>query len=421
MQFTEFSKKQLIVLTWWNQKSKLKNKKGIICDGSVRSGKTLSMSLSFIFWAMKTFNNQQFGMSGKSVGSFERNVIFWLLPVLRTRGYKTEYKDNTLVVRIKDKKTKKIKVNYFYVSGGRDERSYTLIQGMTCAGWFFDEVALMPESFVNQAISRCSVEGSKLWFNCNPDKPNHWFKKEYIDKAKEKKLVHIHFMMEDNPSLSEETKKTYESMFTGLFYLRYIKGLWSLAEGIIYDMFNNETNTYDTLDENIKLKSERYFAIDYGTTNPFVVLDIFDNWNCAYQDEEIYYNSKVTGVQKTDEEYAQMIDELAKSKPYPVEAIVIDPSAESLRVLLRNKGYRVKLADNEVLEGIKVTASALYQGKYKINKRCTNTLNEIGGYVWDSKAKDRGEEKPVKIDDHAMDSLRYYINTRMKKRVLHRV
>ena len=132
-----------------------------------------------------------------------------------------------------------------------------------------------------------------------------------------------------------------------------------------------------------------------------MLLDIFDNWDCAYQDEEIYYNSKETGAQKTDEQYAQMIDALAKSKPYPIEAIVIDPSAESLRVLLRNNGYRVMLADNEVLEGIKVTSSAFYQSKYKINTRCEKTIEEIGGYVWDSKAKDRGEQKPVKIDDHA--------------------
>lgn len=401
MKFVTFSKKQIIVLTWWTRFSSQKTKKGIICDGSVRAGKSVSMALSYVIWAMKNFDKQQFGMSGKSVGAFERNIMFWLIPTLRTRGYNVSYKDNVLMVQIKSKEKGKVITNYFYVSGGRDERSYSLIQGMTCAGWFFDEVALMPESFVSQALSRCSVEGSKYWFNCNPDKPSHWFKKDYIDKAEEKNLIHIHFTMDDNPSLSEETKKTYNGLFTGLFYLRYIKGLWSLAEGIIYDMFNPEANTYITLDDNIKLNSTRYFAIDYGTTNPFVVLDIFDNWDCAYQDEEIYYNSKETGVQKTDEQYAQMIDALAKSKPYPVEAIVIDPSAESLRVLLRNNGYRVMLADNEVLEGIKVTSSAFYQSKYKINTRCEKTIEEIGGYVWDSKARDRGEEKPVKIDDHA--------------------
>lgn len=400
MKFVKFSKKQIIVLSWWTSKSTLKNRKGVICDGSVRAGKSVSMALSFIFWAMKNHNKRQFGMSGKTVTAFERNIIFWLLPALRARGYNTVYKNDTLLVQIKDKETGDIKTNTFYVVGGRDERSYTLIQGMTCAGWFFDEVALMPESFVSQALSRCSVEGSKYWFNCNPDKPSHWFKKDYIDKAEEKNLLYIHFTMADNPSLSEETKKTYENMFSGLFYLRYIKGYWSLAEGIIYDMFNDD-NQYDLLSDKIKLESTRYFAIDYGTTNPFVVLDIFDNWDTAYQEEEIYYDSKETGVQKTDEQYAQMIDELAQSKPYPVEAIVIDPSAESLRVLLRNKGYRVKLADNEVLEGIKVTGSAFYQKKYKINRQCVKTLNEIGGYVWDSKAKDRGEEKPVKVEDHA--------------------
>ena len=421
MKFERFSKKQLIVLTWWTKKSKFKNKKGIICDGSIRSGKTLSMSASFIFWAMKTFNGQQFGMSGKTVASFKRNVIFWLRPLLRARGYKEELKDDTLTVKIKDKETGKIITNYFYVFGGRDESSYAIIQGMTAAGWFFDEVALQPQSFVNQAIGRCSIKGSKLWFNCNPDMPNHWFKKGYIDKANELDLLHVHFIMNDNPSLDEEIKEDYKKRFTGVFYLRYILGLWALSEGIIYDMFAEERNTYTILDSEIKKKSIRYFSIDYGTTNPFVVLDIYDHWDCVYQENEIYYDSKKEQKRLPDEEYLKMIIELEKKEPYPVERIIVDPSADSLIVLLRNYGYLVKPADNSVREGIVCASSALYQGKYKINRNnCKMTLEEIGGYVWDEKARQRGEEKPVKLNDHAMDAKRYFINTMMRKRILGR-
>ena len=422
MKFNIFSKKQLIVLTWWNEKSKFKDKKGIICDGSIRSGKSLSMSLSFIFWAMKNFTGQQFGMSGKTVGGFERNVIFWLLPILKSRGYKVEYKDNTLIVRIRDNGTNEIKLNYFYVFGGRDERSFSIIQGMTAAGWYFDEVALQPKSFVNQAIGRCSVKGSKLWFNCNPDMPNHWFKTDFIDNKDKLNMLHLHFTMDDNPSLDEEIINDYKSRFTGVFYLRYILGLWALAEGIIYDMYNEEINTYEKIDENIKLNSTRYFAIDYGTTNPFVVLDIFDTWEIAYQENEIYYDSKKTKKSLPDIEYLSMIKELEKKENIPVSKIIIDPSAESLKVLLRDNGYIVKDANNLVLEGIKCTGSALWQEKYKINKRnCKNTIKEIGGYVWDEKAIKRGEEKPVKIDDHAMDAMRYFINTIMRSRILGRM
>ena len=422
MKFDIFSKKQLIVLTWWNEKSKFKDKKGIICDGSIRSGKSLSMSLSFIFWAMKNFTGQQFGMSGKTVGGFERNVIFWLLPILKSRGYKVEYKDNTLIVKIRDSSTNEIKLNYFYVFGGRDERSFSIIQGMTAAGWYFDEVALQPKSFVNQAIGKCSVKGNKLWFNCNPDMPNHWFKTDFIDNKDKLNMLHLHFTMDDNPSLDEEIINDYKSRFTGVFYLRYILGLWALAEGIIYDMYNEEINTYEKIDENIKLNSTRYFAIDYGTTNPFVVLDIFDNWEIAYQENEIYYDSKKTKKSLPDIEYLSMIKELEKKENIPVSKIIIDPSAESLKVLLRDNGYIVKDANNSVLEGIKCTGSALWQEKYKINKRnCKNTIKEIGGYVWDEKAIKRGEEKPIKIDDHAMDAMRYFINTIMRSRILGRM
>ena len=421
MKFDIFSKKQLIVLTWWTSKSKFKNQKGIICDGSVRSGKSLSMSASYIFWAMKNFDGQQFGMSGRTVASFKRNVIFWLIPLLKSRGYKVEYKDDTLIVRIKDKETGKVKINHFYVFGGRDESSYATIQGMTAAGWYFDEAALQPQSFVNQAISRCSVKGSKLWFNCNPDMPNHWFKLEFIDKVEELNMLHIHFTMDDNPSLDEEVKQDYKKRFTGVFYLRYILGLWALSEGIIYDMFTEENNVYLNLDESIKLNSTRYFAIDYGTTNPFVVLDIYDNWDVSYQENEIYYDSKKAQKRLPDIEYLRMIKELEKKEEIPVTKIVVDPSAESLIVLLRNEGYVVKLADNSVREGIVCTSSALWQKKYKINKNnCKMTISELGGYVWDDKAKQRGEEKPVKLNDHAMDAMRYFINTIMRKRILGR-
>lgn len=419
MKFNKFSNKQLIVLTWWKN-NKLKNKKGIICDGSIRSGKSLSMSISFLLWAMETFNGQQLGMSGKTTGGFERNVIFWLTPVLKSRGMKVKYNRKNALLTVTAKIKGEIRTNYFYVFGGRDESSYSLIQGMTAAGWYFDEVALQPQSFVNQAIGRCSVEGSKIWFNCNPDSPIHWFKTEFIDRINKLDMIHLHFTMEDNPSLSEEVKRTYESRFSGVFYLRYILGLWSLAEGIIYSCFDNKKNIYEVLDKKIKLESTRYLSIDYGISNPFVVLDIYDHGDCAYQESEIYYDSKNSG-EAVDTVYAQMIEEQVKKSPVPVEVIIIDPSAESLKVLLRNRGYRVKDADNEVHQGIVCTSSALYQKKYIINEGNKNTIKEIGGYVWDEKAKQRGEEKPVKVNDHAMDAMRYFINTIMRKRILERI
>lgn len=163
--FQPFSKKQRKVLNWWCDNSPVKDADGIIADGAIRSGKTISMCLSFVMWSMSNFDGQNFGMCGKTIGSFRRNVLFWLKLMLRSRGYSvTDHRaDNLLVVSRGDVE------NFYYIFGGKDERSQDLVQGITLAGVFFDEVALMPESFVNQATGRCSVDGSKMWFNCNPD------------------------------------------------------------------------------------------------------------------------------------------------------------------------------------------------------------------------------------------------------------
>ena len=305
--FRPFSKKQRMTLNWWTENSPVKNYSGIIADGAIRSGKTISMSLSFVLWAMNSFEGQNFAMCGKTIGSFRRNVLFWLKLMLRSRGYSiTDHRaDNLVVVRRKGKE------NYFYIFGGKDERSQDLIQGITLAGVFFDEVALMPESFVNQATGRCSVTGSKFWFNCNPDGPYHWFKTNWIDKATEKKLLYLHFTMDDNLSLSEEIKARYRSMYIGVFFKRYILGLWAAAEGIIYDMFDEEKNV-----QNIRvffqllINGSRYVSCDYGTQNATVFLlwnkGVNGKWYCI---REYYYSGRDKGKQKTDSEYADDLKE----------------------------------------------------------------------------------------------------------------
>ena len=269
-------------------------------------------------------------------------------------------------------------------------------------------------------MSRCSIEGSKFFFNCNPDNPFHWFKNEFIDKANEKKLLHLHFLMYDNPSLSNEIIDTYEHMFSGVFYLRYIKGLWVMSEGIIFDSFNQEKNTYSgELNIDFKITSDRYLAIDYGISNPFAVLEIYDGWNTIYVDDMIYYNSKKSNQQLTDNHYLKMIQEMEKKINMPYNGIIIDPSALSLIQLLRMNGYIVIPADNNVLEGIKITHSAFYQHRIMINSdKCKDLLNELNSYTWDEKAKEKGIEKPVKVNDHACDALRYFVNTKMKNRIL---
>ncbi|WP_330643062.1 PBSX family phage terminase large subunit [Blautia obeum] len=267
--FSPFSKKQKQVLTWWCKESPVHDKDGIIADGAIRSGKTISMSLSFVMWAMSSFSGQNFAMCGKTIGSFRRNVLFWLKLMLLSRGYSvTDHRaDNLLIIR------KDGKENYFYIFGGKDERSQDLIQGITLAGVFFDEVALMPESFVNQATGRCSVKGSKFWFNCNPDGPYHWFKVNWIDKCEQKNILYLHFTMDDNLSLDKEIKARYRSMYIGVFFKRYILGLWAAAEGIIYDMFDEEKHVRNIKDFfRLLIDGNRYVSCDYGTQNATVFL-----------------------------------------------------------------------------------------------------------------------------------------------------
>lgn len=440
--FKPFSQKQRKVLNWWCDTSPVKDYDGIIADGAIRSGKTVSMSLSFVFWSMTTFNGQNFAMCGKTIGSFRRNVLFWLKLMLKSRGLKVlDHRADNMVEIARNGVT-----NYFYIFGGKDERSQDLIQGITLAGVFFDEVALMPESFVNQATGRCSVDGSKYWFNCNPDGPYHWFKVNWIDKsisylgkekvrkireeaAKEnrdpglKRILYVHFTMDDNLSLSEEIKKRYRSMYTGVFFKRYIMGLWAMAEGVIYDMFDPDKHVVDTqkiADAYQKRTGKSfwtdhcYVSCDYGTQNPTAFLlwnKAADNkWYCR---KEYYYSGRDKGRQKTDAEFSQDLTKWLDG--IKVRAVILDPAAASFKAQLEKDGYKVKKAKNDVLDGIRFVATLLNQGSFFIDKTCENLIKEFASYIWDAKAAEKGEDKPVKEHDHALDALRYMAYTIIRR------
>ena len=434
--FSPFSRKQKQVLTWWCKDSPVHDKDGIIADGAIRSGKTVSMSLSFVMWAMSTFNGQNFAMCGKTIGSFRRNVLFWLKLMLKSRGYSVTDRraDNLIIIRKGDTE------NYFYIFGGKDERSQDLIQGITLAGVFFDEVALMPESFVNQATGRCSVEGSKFWFNCNPDGPYHWFKTNWIDKStgylgKEqveqirkkaaeegkdpglKEILYLHFTMDDNLSLSEEIKARYRSMYIGVFFKRYILGLWAAAEGVIYDMFDPEKHVKNIKEFfQILVNGNRYVSCDYGTQNATVFLlwnkGIDGKWYCI---REYYYSGRDKGKQKTDAEYA---DDLKKwLDGTRIKAMIVDPSAASFIAELRKRGYKVIKANNDVLDGIRLVGMLLNLEMLIFSSSCTETIKEFASYIWDDKAAEHGEDKPVKQHDHGCDAVRYFVSTVLSSKV----
>ena len=408
------SKKQRMLFNWWQDDSPVKDYNGVIADGAIRSGKTVAMALSFVMWAMENFQNEQFIMCGKTVKSFHRNVLSPLKSILPGRGYICHYHNSDGLLRV----YKGHRTNDFYVFGGKDEASQDLVQGMTAAGAYLDEVALMPESFVNQVTGRCSVDGSKLWFNCNPESPMHWFKRGWIDGAKEKKLLFIHFTMDDNTALSEEVKERYRSMYSGVFYSRYISGLWTIAEGLIYSMFSDACLYNDgTRPSALTAVSTRYIACDYGTTNPCVYLDIRDDGSDIWVENEYRWDSKSQEAQrlaipnKTDSQYADDLAAFMTDDPEQQCMVVVDPSAKSFITELRQRGFYVKEGDNDVLDGIRETSSLLSRGKLHIHERCTGLIKEMHSYVWDEKAGERGEEKPVKMQDHAPDALRYFVHT----------
>lgn len=401
----ELSAKQGRVLTWWQPENRMSAHEIIIADGSVRSGKTLAMSTSFILWAMSDFSGCLFGMAGKTIGSFRKNVLRDLKKVLAGEGYAVRDRraDNLLEI------SKNGVANTFEIFGGKDEASQDLIQGRTLAGLLLDEATLMPRSFVDQAMARCSVDGSRIWMNCNPAGPFHWLKTDFIDSAGEKNLLHIHFDLDDNKTLSDRIKSRLRSLYTGLFYKRYILGLWVMAAGIIYDMFDRSRHVIDA-----GAMTFRHYivSIDYGTNNPCTFG--FYGYNFFAQIvliKEYYYDSAKEGKQKTDGEYADDLEEFIKD--CKVEKIYCDPSAASFIAELKRRGLPVYQAENDVLEGIRLVAEKLTNDGFLIDRGCIKTIEEFESYSWDTKAQKRGEDKPIKEHDHAMDRNRYALYSLM--------
>lgn len=370
----------------------------LICDGAVRSGKTSIMMWAFVDWAMREFNGQRFGICGKTVDSASKNIVVPFISMsLAKERYTMRWRRADKVLEIR----RGAVTNYFEVFGGKDESSFALIQGRTLAGVLLDEVALMPRSFVEQALTRCSVDGAKMWFSCNPESPQHWFYTEWIKRHKERNALYLHFEMTDNPGLSQKTIERYQSMFTGVFYDRYIRGLWVLAEGLIYTLED------DTITKAIPEKGTYYISCDYGTLNPFSAgLWCWDG-KTATRIREYYYSGRDEQRCKTDEEYYSELERLAGD--FPIRAVVVDPSAASfIEVIRRHKRFPVRKAVNDVVPGIITTARMIQNGTIKIHESCEDIIEEFGLYSWDDSCP---EDRPIKDNDHAMDDMRYFVMT----------
>lgn len=416
IKYVAFSKKQLQLLTWWTDESPYHDLNGVIAEGAIRAGKTIIMGLSFILWSMQKSSDINYAICGKTVASTRRNIIEPLIEMLKQRKFKViDRKTEGKLIVIKNNNK-----NTYYIFGGKDEGSASLIQGITLGGVLFDEVALMPRSFVEQAMARCSVNGSKYWFNCNPEGPQHWFYVEHILKWKERKYIRIHFCLEDNPSLSKERIDNYKSLYTGIFYKRFILGEWAFANGIVYDMVTDENFYYNSNRKSvvpikiIENDIKPYYGVDFGTANPQVYLEVYKYVDyakkemCFYVENEYYWNSRKKLMQKTPDEYVSDFNNWCKEFSY----LIIDPSATPLKAAHRKYGHNAINAKNNVEEGI-IGLSTLFANKMiKINKdNCPNLCAELGLYRWNEKKLNNGVEEVLKENDHCCDALRYAIMT----------
>ena len=404
MNITKLSPKQKMVFKWCHMPETRNKYSAIICDGAVRSGKTVCMIVSFVHWAMRFFDGAIFGICGKTVQSVERNIVMPLQGMRDVTAYYTlTYTRSTKLVTV----TGNGHINSFYVFGGKDESSYMLIQSITLSGVLFDEVALMPRSFVEQAIARTvSVSQSKLWFNCNPDSPSHWFYKKWIENPQPDTL-HLHFMMDDNPIMTPEAIAKAESRFSGVFYERYILGRWVLADGLVYPMFDKNQHVIHEIPE-YSPRHRYYVSIDYGTVNPFAagLYDYNPAVQTAVQIKELYYKGGST-KRVDNETYYRMLCELIGD--IPIEYIIIDPSASSMIETIQKYGlWMIVKANNDVINGIQNVTKFLNAGVLKFHESCVNKIMEFGLYSWDEKAE---EDRGIKENDHAMDELRYLCST----------
>lgn len=396
--FKPFSLKQLTVLNWWAQE-KYSHYDSIICDGAVRSGKTMCISISFVSWAMSYFENTCFAVCGKTVTSVLRNIILPLLDILSSLGFTCVHKSSKHYFDV----TALSVTNRFYYFGGKDESSASLIQGMTLGGAMLDEVVLMPRSFVEQTLARCSLCGSKLWFDCNPDTPYHWFYTEWIKKHESKNALYIHFEMSDNPSLDDKILKRYKTLYSGAFYDRFVLGKWSSTSGLVYPSFSERKHVTAFVPQ---CKSY-VVSCDYGTVNP-CSCGLWGSYEGKwYRVSEYYYSSRQHNALRTDEEHYNALRSLCEGKS--IECVIVDPSASSFIECIRRHGiFTVIPAKNDVLNGIRRVSDMLLSGRLLICEGCIDTIREFSLYKWH---ENTSFDTVCKENDHAMDDIRYFVST----------
>lgn len=374
-----------------------------ILHGSVRSGKTWISLILWCIWIQNMPKDKTYIMTAKTLGTLKRNCLD-LLEVLAGRNnfkYSISKKEGVLYGR------------KIYFEGVSDSEAESKIRGMTLQGAYCDELTLFTEEFFNMLLSRLSESNAKLFGTTNPDNPNHWFKVNYIDRKDELDFFIMEFLIDDNTFLDKRYVEELKKEYTGVFYRRFILGEWCSAEGLVYPMFDKSKNIVGDFPKETD-ETEYYISIDYGTLNPCSM----GLWQVSKEEavriKECYYSGKKSRKLLTDEEYYDLLEKL--SDGYPIKCVVIDPSAASFITTIRRRGkFAVRKANNNVLDGIRITGTLLQNGKLKIHKSCTDSIREFETYSWDENSP---EDKVIKEFDHAMDDIRYFCATILGKLLL---
>jgi PBSX family phage terminase large subunit len=366
-----------------------------IWEGSVRSGKTIGSIIRWLHFVASNECEGELLMAGKTERTLKRNVLD---PISEMIGGDLKVLTGTGEGRLFGRR--------LYIAGANDERAEGKIRGMTLAGFYGDELTTWPQSFFQMATTRISLKGSKGFGTTNPDGPQHWLKKDYLDRAEEIGLARFHFKLEDNPALDPGYIAAVKKEFTGLWYRRFILGEWVQAEGAIFDIWDADRFVVRALPQ----ITRKWVGVDYGTSNPFVALlfGLGEDGNVYVMSEYRHDSRKPGARQKTDAEYsADMRAWLTYHNAY-ADWTFVDPSAASfIQQLYRDSFEGVRPADNAVVDGIRVVSTALAQDRVRVHESCTGLIEELPGYVWDPKAQQKGEDRPIKTDDHSIDAFRY--------------
>lgn len=393
----------------------------IIADGAVRSGKTLICSVAFVMWAMDNFDKSNFAICGKTVGSAIKNIVLPLLNITDLKKvYDMDFKRSYNCLTITYGK----KTNWFYIYGGTDERSQDLIQGITLCGFLLDEAALMPQSFVNQAIARTlSVENAKRFYNCNPESPDHFIYTDFILKAEEKNIKRIHFLMEDNPSLTLTQIERAKNMYSGVFHQRFILGQWVRAEGLVYTKFANNTNDY-LLEPDFKYCNiiTANIGVDFGgngSATTFVCTGFTKRFESV-----VVLEAERHPEELSPDELEHIFCDFVKrcTDTYGKAIPTYCDSAEQILIRgLRNEARFNSLRTNvlnarkmAILERIKLLNKLISQGRFRFTKRVPTVVKALQTAVWNSKVTDeRLDDGTTDID--TLDALEYSIEPYFKE------